>query len=164
LKIVYPNVQKCYHGNKSTTVFGANIIYLAINKLAKRSYSKVCWDTKHCIGTILTKRGKLTVYFSKKPVPETGYWWNTWELCNSRLLPRQFTCRPFKGCRYSFMKKFPIIDFIKTLCMSRTWCWTMKKQIKIRPYRGFLFFISYMYKRCHILNIFISFIRLRFLA
>ena len=26
----------------------------------------------------------------------------------------------FKGCRYSFMKNFPIIDFIQTLCMSRT--------------------------------------------
>jgi len=65
-----------------------------------------------------------------------------------------------KGCRYSFMKKFPIIDFIQTLCMSRTWCCTIKKQIKIRPYRGFLFFISY--QRCHILNIFISFIRLVF--
>jgi len=26
----------------------------------------------------------------------------------------------FKDCRYSFMKNFPIIDFIQTLCMSRT--------------------------------------------
>jgi len=60
-----------------------------------------------------------------------------------------------KGCHYSFMKNFPIIDFIQTLCMSRIWCCTMNKQIKIRPYWGFLFFISY--QRCHILNIFYKF-------
>ena len=31
-----------------------------------------------------------------------------------------FNDNTFKDCRYSFMKNFPIIDFIQTLCMSRT--------------------------------------------
>jgi len=81
---------------------------------------------------------------------------NTCLLCNrvnSDLVQHRILL--IKDCRYSFMKMFPIIDFIQTLCMSRTWCCTMKKQIKIIPYRGCLFFISY--QRCHILNIFYKF-------
>jgi len=78
----------------------------------------------------------------------TTHWWS---------MGRHFTAttQALKGCRYSFMKNFPIIDFIQSLCMSRTWCCTVKKQIKIRPYPGFLFFISY--QRCHVLNIFYKF-------
>jgi len=50
------------------------------------------------------------------------------------------------------------IDFFQTLCMTRTWCYKMKNQIKMRPYRGQLFFLRY--QRFHIINIFYDFHRL----
>jgi len=35
-------------------------------------------------------------------------------------IPQDWRDSNIKDCRYSFMKNFPIIDFIQTLCMSRT--------------------------------------------
>jgi len=63
----------------------------------------------------------------------------------------QYPVSPFKFClkAYATVSWFfsPIIDFFQTLCMSRTWCYEMKNQLKMRPDQGQLF-LAHLSTKC----------------